>query len=114
AISGEVLDVAVDIRRGSPTFGQWVSAVLSAENKLEILVPGGFAHGFAVLSETADFLYKCSDFYYPEDEFGVAWNDSVLQIDWKITSPLLSNKDKLFLPLADIPVEKLPTYRSSR
>lgn len=113
-ISGEVLDVAVDIRRGSPTFGQWVSAVLSAENKLAILVPGGFAHGFAVLSETADFLYKCSDFYYPEDECGVAWNDTALQIDWRITAPLLSEKDRGFLSLASISDEKLPAYRSSR
>jgi dTDP-4-dehydrorhamnose 3,5-epimerase len=113
-VNGEVLDVAVDIRRGSPTFGQWVSAVLSAENKLAILVPGGFAHGFAVLSETTDFLYKCSDFYYPEDECGVAWNDPELKIDWKITSPLLSEKDKRFLSLANMPAEKLPAYRSSK
>jgi dTDP-4-dehydrorhamnose 3,5-epimerase len=113
-ISGEVLDVAVDIRRGSPTFGQWVSAVLSAENKLAILVPRGFAHGFAVLSETADFLYKCSDFYYPEDEYGVVWNDTTLQIDWRINAPLLSEKDRFFRSLASIPDAKLPAYRPSR
>jgi dTDP-4-dehydrorhamnose 3,5-epimerase len=109
-VSGEVLDVAVDIRQGSPTFGQWVSAVLSAENKLAILVPRGFAHGFAVLSETADFLYKCSDFYYPEDELGIAWNDPELNIQWGISDPLLSVKDRKAARLSQVPTDNLPIY----
>ena len=110
-IQGEVLDVALDIRRGSPTFGKWVNAVLSAENKRQILVPRGFAHGFVVRSETAEFLYKCSDFYYPEDERGVAWNDPQLAIPWGVAEPLLSAKDRAFSALADIPAEFLPRYR---
>jgi dTDP-4-dehydrorhamnose 3,5-epimerase len=92
-IQGEVLDVVVDIRRGSPTFGQWTSVVLSDENKRQIYVPRGFAHGFAVLSETAEFLYKCDDFYDPADERGIAWNDPALGIDWGVAEPLLSEKD---------------------
>ncbi len=92
--SGEVFDVAADIRQGSPTFGQWVGVILSAENKKQIYLPPGFAHGFCVLSETADFLYKCTDFYTPGDEYGVRWNDPDLNIDWKIDSPALSAKDE--------------------
>lgn len=110
-IKGEVLDVAVDIRVGSPYFGQWVSAILSAENRQQILVPRGFAHGFLVLSETAEFLYKCSDFYYPEDEHGVAWDDSDLGIPWGITEPVISKKDAANLPLRRIPPELLPSYQ---
>ena len=109
-VQGEVLDVAVDIRVGSPHFGQWVSAVLSAENKTQILVPRGFAHGFVVRSETAEFLYKCSDFYYPQDERGVAWNDPNLAIPWGVTEPLLSAKDRGFPALGDVPVELLPRF----
>jgi len=109
-IQGEVLDVALDIRVGSPHFGQWVSAVLSAENKTQILVPRGFAHGFVVRSETAEFLYKCSDYYYPQDERGVAWDDSKLAIAWDVTEPLLSAKDRGFSPLANISAEFLPRY----
>jgi dTDP-4-dehydrorhamnose 3,5-epimerase len=109
-VRGEVLDVALDIRRGSPTFGRWASAVLSEENKRQIYVPGGFAHGFVVLSETAEFLYKCSDFYYPEHEHGVLWNDPQLKIDWNITNPVLSTKDQKYLPLSQIAPELLPAY----
>ncbi|HTD21259.1 MAG TPA: dTDP-4-dehydrorhamnose 3,5-epimerase [Terriglobales bacterium] len=109
-VQGEVLDVAVDIRRGSPTFGRWVSAVLSAENKRLIYVPRGFAHGFAVLSETAEFLYKCSDFYHAEHEHGVLWNDPQLNINWNVANPILSAKDQKYLPLAQIPQELLPKY----
>jgi dTDP-4-dehydrorhamnose 3,5-epimerase len=109
-VLGEVLDVAVDIRRGSPTFGKSVAVLLSAENQQQIYVPGGFAHGFAVLSESAEFLYKCSDFYYSEDEHGVLWNDPALKIDWGVSQPLLSDKDSKFQPLARIPHELLPTY----
>ena len=109
-VRGEVLDVAIDIRRGSPHFGRWVSAVLSAENKRQIYVPKGFAHGFAVLSETAEFLYKCSDFYCAEHEHGVLWNDPQLKIDWNVSSPILSGKDQKYLPLAQVPLELLPKY----
>ena len=111
-IAGEVLDVALDIRRESPTFGRWTSALLSAENQQQIYIPPGFAHGFAVLSETAEFLYKCSDFYFPEDEHGVLWNDPQLKIDWRVREPLLSPKDKQFQPLAKIAAEDLPRYQA--
>ena len=109
-VQGEVLDVAVDIRIGSPYFGQWVSAILSAENKRQILVPRGFAHGFVVLSDTAEFLYKCSDFYHPEDENGVLWNDPGLGVPWNVTKPVLSAKDQAYLPLRKIAPELLPHY----
>lgn len=109
-VQGEVLDVAVDIRFGSPTFGKWVSAVLSADNKRQIYIPAGFAHGFLVLSETAEFLYKCSDYYHPEDEFGVVWNDNALGIDWGTNAPLLSRKDEVLPHLESIPHERLPKY----
>ncbi|EWS64500.1 dTDP-4-dehydrorhamnose 3,5-epimerase [Hydrogenophaga aromaticivorans] len=92
---GEVFDVAVDIRRASPTFGQWVGAVLSAENKHQLWVPKGFAHGFVVLSETAEFLYKTSDYYAPAFERCIVWNDPDLAIDWPLqVAPLLSGKDQ--------------------
>lgn len=108
---GAVLDVAVDIRRGSPTFGQWTSVVLSAENHREIYIPAGFAHGYVVLSETADFLYKCSDFYYPDDNYGIAWNDPQIGVQWGLDEPpLLSPKDQLTRPLAEIAPEHLPVY----
>lgn len=93
-VAGEVFDVAVDVRRSSPTFGQWVSVVLSAENNLQFWVPPGFAHGFQVLSDTADFLYKATDFYAPEHERSIVWNDPDLGIDWPLaTAPELSAKD---------------------
>lgn len=107
-VEGEVLDVAVDIRKGSPYFGQWVSARLSADNKQQILIPRGFAHGFVVLSETAEFLYKCTDFYYPDDEHGVLWNDPDLNIAWNVTNPILSAKDQAYPPLRRILPELLP------
>ena len=94
-VSGEVLDVAVDLRQSSPTFGQWVSCILSEQNKKQFWVPAGFAHGFVVLSETADFLYKTTDYYAPEYERSLLWNDPALGIDWQIKSePILSAKDK--------------------
>jgi len=110
-VQGEVQDVAVDIRVGSPCFGCWSSAILSAENKRQIYIPAGFAHGFLVLSETAEFLYKCSDFYSPEDERGIAWNDPELNIRWNIKEPFLSEKDRRHPPLAAIPRDQLPKYR---
>lgn len=102
---GEVFDVAVDIRRSSPTFGKWVGALLSAENKHQLWVPEGFAHGFVVLSETAEFLYKTTDYYAPTFERSIKWNDPELAIDWKInTPPILSGKDQtaLNLKLAEV------------
>lgn len=99
---GEVLDVAVDIRRGSPTFGRWVSARLSAENHRQMWIPAGFAHGFVVLSESADFLYKTTDYYNPAAERCIRWDDPQLAIDWQLTSaPLLSAKDQAGVPLQD-------------
>jgi len=92
--AGEVFDVAVDLRRSSPTFGKWVSVVLSGDNKLQFWVPPGFAHGFQVLSEQADFLYKATDFYAPEHERSIVWNDPDLQINWPLNvDPELSAKD---------------------
>ena len=95
-VEGRVLDVAVDIRKGSPTYGHYVSAELSAENHLQFFIPQGFAHGFAVLSETAVFQYKCDNFYHPEAEGAIAWDDPVLAIDWQVPADrvLLSDKDK--------------------
>ena len=100
-ISGEVFDVAVDMRKSSPHFGQAVSRVLTADNHEQMWIPPGFAHGFLVLSEEAEFLYKTSDFYAPEHERTVLWNDSDLAIDWPLTvAPLLSDKDRQGLPFS--------------
>ncbi|MEZ9652835.1 dTDP-4-dehydrorhamnose 3,5-epimerase [Vibrio lentus] len=94
-VSGEVFDVAVDIRKGSPTFGQWVGEYLSAENKRQLWVPEGFAHGFYVISDEAEFVYKCTDYYSPAHELSLFWNDSELKIDWPNDSePTLSAKDQ--------------------
>lgn len=109
-IEGEVLDVVVDIRRGSPHFGKWVSGVLSAENRLQMYVPAGFAHGYLVLSETAEFLYKCSDFYQPEYERGVAWDDPDIGIRWEARNPILSPKDLRNPILGAIEPADLPNY----
>jgi dTDP-4-dehydrorhamnose 3,5-epimerase len=109
-VLGEVLDVAVDIRRGSPTFGRWVGVVLSAENQRQVYIPRGFAHGFLVLSDAAEFLYKCDEFYCPEDERGVAWNDPRIGIDWGVHAPILSEKDRKNPVLDAVPGELLPPY----
>lgn len=93
-VKGEVLDVAVDLRPQSETFGKWDSVVLTEENKKQFWVPPGFAHGFLVLSESADFEYKCTDYYDPKDESGIIWNDPTLNIDWGFESPKLSEKDQ--------------------
>jgi len=111
-ISGEVLDAAVDIRMGSPTFGKWVCDILSAENKKQLFIPRGFAHGFLVLSETAEVLYKCDDFFSKEDEYGIAWNDPDIGIEWKVGKPVLSDKDMKNPFLSKIPPENLPKYIS--
>ena len=92
-VRGEVYDVALDIRNGSPTFGQWEGIILSGENKRQFWVPPGFAHGFLVLSDTADFEYKCTDYYDPSDEGSILWNDPDLDIPWPLADPILSNKD---------------------
>jgi dTDP-4-dehydrorhamnose 3,5-epimerase len=109
-IEGEVLDVAVDIRVGSPTFGKSVTVHLCAENHNQIYIPAGFAHGFLVLSDWAQFLYKCSDFFDPGDDRGVLWNDLALNIAWGIECPTVSEKDKQNPLLSDIPREFLPHY----
>jgi len=105
---GEIFDVAVDIRRGSPTFGRWEGARLSAENRRQLYIPEGFAHGFCVLSEEADVFYKCTDLYTPGDDYGILWSDPSLAINWPVSAPLLSDKDARNPLLADVPEENLP------
>ena len=105
---GEVFDVAVDIRPGSQSFGQWYGTRLSFENKHQLFIPAGFAHGYCVLSETALFYYKCSDYYAPECEAGVLWSDPDLGIDWPMKQPLLSEKDAEYPRLKDVPPDRLP------
>ena len=107
---GEVFDVAVDVRVGSPSFGRWVGAKLSAENKLQLCIPEGFAHGFRVLSEEAVFAYKCTAEYSPETELGVRFDDPDLAIDWPIADPLVSAKDAAHPRLRDIPEGRLPRH----
>lgn len=107
---GEVFDVAVDIRQGSPTFGRWVGVVLTEDNHRQLYVPAGFAHGFCVLSDTADFLYKCDNFYHPEDEEGILWCDPDLAISWPVSAPMLSLKDQHYPRLAEVPLARLPIY----
>lgn len=113
--TGSVFDVMVDVRSGSPTFGQWYGTELNEDNIKMIYVPPGFAHGFVVLSETADFIYKCTDYYHPESEQGIAWDDPDLNIDWSIAEIAekisLSDKDKQNVKLKDQPAEKLPAYK---
>jgi len=111
-IEGEIWDVAVDIRRGSPHFGRWTAATLSAENRHLLYVPEGFAHGFQVTSERAQVEYKCTDLYAPADEITIAWNDPALAIPWPIAPPVLSAKDEKGRPLRE--QERLPRYPSGR
>jgi len=101
-VRGMVYDVAVDIRIDSPTYGQWESVILSEENKTQFWIPPGFAHGFLVLSDIADFEYKCTDYYEPSDERSLLWNDPDLNISWPIEDPKLSQKDKSALLFADL------------
>lgn len=108
AAAGEIFDVAVDIRKGSPTFGKWVGVTLTETNHLQLYIPPGFAHGFCVTSETADLMYKCTDFYYPEDDFGILWNDPELGINWPVADPILSTKDASLPHLSAIPPARLP------
>ncbi|UPG86526.1 dTDP-4-dehydrorhamnose 3,5-epimerase [Luteibacter aegosomatis] len=110
-LEGEVYDVAVDIRRGSPTFGQWTAATLTAENHRHFWIPEGFAHGFCVVSEFATFSYQCTDLYSPAADGGIRWNDSAIGIDWPVDSPVLSDKDSNAPLLADLAPERLPEYQ---
>ena len=109
-VEGEALDVAVDIRQGSPTFGKWASVLLSAEKQNQIFIPQGFAHGFLALTDAVQFLYKCSDFYDPASESGIIWNDPDLGISWGIEDPIVSEKDAKLSTLAAMPRESLPVY----
>jgi len=109
-VRGEIYDVAVDIRRGSPFFGKWTGAMLSDQNKHQIYIPRGFAHGFCVLSKTADIIYKCTDLYTPDDEYGISWADPIINIKWPEINPILSEKDSKYLNLADVPEKHLPVY----
>lgn len=110
-LQGSVYDVAVDIRAGSPSFGQWYGVELTAENKRQFYMPEGFAHGFCVLSETVLFAYKCTDLYNPAAEGGIAWNDPNLKIDWPVKAPILSDKDAKYPLLSEIDLNKLPQWR---
>lgn len=109
-VQGCVLDVALDIRRGSPTFGRWFGAELSATNHRQMWIPPGFAHGFCVLSPEALIAYKCTDVYVPTDERTVLWNDPEIGISWPCGQPILSTKDTAGVRLRDIPAESLPTF----
>lgn len=111
-ISGEIYDVAVDVRRGSPTFGRFAAVRLTADEFRQLYIPGGFAHGFAVTSETADVEYKCSDLYDPAAEIGIAWDDPSLAIPWPVAEPILSDRDRRHPRLADVS-DRLPVYRST-
>ncbi|MBX7082395.1 MAG: dTDP-4-dehydrorhamnose 3,5-epimerase [Nannocystaceae bacterium] len=112
-VMGEVFDVAVDVRVGSPTFGQWVGTTLSGDNHAQIYIPKGFAHGFCVTSEVALFSYKCTEAYHRETELGIAWDDPDIAIDWPVQGPSLSAKDSAFPRLRDIPQGKLPPFAGS-
>lgn len=109
-LAGEIVDVIVDIRVGSPTFSRWLALPLAAANYQQVYVPPGYAHGFCVTSETATVHYKCTDLYNPGDEYGLIWNDPRLNIPWPFTTAILSPKDAQFLPLDQIPPEQLPVY----
>ncbi len=110
---GQVLDVAVDIRVHSPTFGQWVSTILSETNHKQVYLPPGFAHGFCVISERAIFSYKCTDYYNSSTESGIIWNDPDLNIDWPMAEPILSRRDGEYPRLKDIPTGKLPHFEAT-
>jgi len=111
-VEGEVFDVAVDVRVGSPSFGKWAGTHLSSRDHRQMFIPAGFAHGFCVTSEYALFAYKCSEIYLPQNEVGVAWNDPALGIPWPVTQPTISEKDQRFLPLAKIDPARLPQWKA--
>ena len=110
---GAVFDVAVDIRRGSPSFGRWAGVVLDDRNHRQFYIPPGFAHGFCVLSDKVDFVYKCTDYYHPQSECGIAWDDPDIAIDWPVRNVSLSNKDARNPKLAAQLADKLPLYLDS-
>jgi dTDP-4-dehydrorhamnose 3,5-epimerase len=109
-LQGEAYDVAIDVRKGSPQFGKWIGVVLSGENKRQLYIPAGFAHGFCVTGESAMFAYKCTEFYAPESERGIAWNDPDIGIRWPIETPTLSTKDARYPRLRDVSRAELPVY----
>ncbi|MGW8325171.1 MAG: dTDP-4-dehydrorhamnose 3,5-epimerase [Desulfobacterales bacterium] len=109
-ISGKIFDVAVDLRPGFATFGKWTGFHLSGENRRQVFIPEGFAHGFCVLSESALFHYKCSDFYAPDDEGGIIWSDPDIGIEWPVENPIVSEKDKQFRKLSDLIADELPSF----
>ncbi|TAN08366.1 MAG: dTDP-4-dehydrorhamnose 3,5-epimerase [Rhodanobacteraceae bacterium] len=111
-LEGEVYDVAVDIRRGSPSFGRWAAAMLTADNHRQLWIPEGFAHGFCVVSGAATFMYQCTALYDPAADAGVRWNDAAIGIDWPVAAPLLSAKDETAPYLAEVPADRLPVYRA--
>lgn len=109
-LKGEVYDVAVDLRNGSPTFGRWFGMTISAENRKQLFIPPGFAHGFAVTGDDAMFQYKCTDYYNPQGEFTLAWDDPEVGVQWPLKNPTLSAKDKGGLKLRDIPRDRLVPF----
>jgi dTDP-4-dehydrorhamnose 3,5-epimerase len=111
-IRGEIVDAVVEIRWGSPTFGKWMAVNLSDENKRQLYVPEGFAHGFCVLSDTALVYYKCNDFYAPDSEGGILWCDPSVGINWPISDPLLSDKARTYPCLNDVRISRLPIYKA--
>lgn len=111
AVTGKIFDVAVDIRLGSPTFGEWAGIIISGADRRQIYIPEGLAHGFCVLSEAADVIYKCTDIYYPPDEYGISWSDPAIGVDWPVKNPLLSEKDSENPRLDEIPQSRLPVYK---
>jgi dTDP-4-dehydrorhamnose 3,5-epimerase len=113
-LRGEVWDVAVDVRLGSPTFGRWTGHPLSAENGWQLWIPEGFAHGFVVTSDEALFSYKCTDVYHPASETTLLWNDPDLVIDWPVASPAVSDRDARAVRLRDVAPERLPRYRGAK
>ena len=109
-ITGEIFDVAVDLRPGSATFGKWIGILLSDENRRQVFIPEGFAHGFCVLSESALFHYKCSDFYTQDDEGGIIWSDPDIGIEWPVQNPIISEKDKQYQKLSNLTADELPSF----
>lgn len=112
-VQGEIFDVAVDIRKGSPTFGKWMGVMLSSDKYLQVYVPQGFAHGYCVTSETAIVAYKCTDYYAPKEERGIIWNDPALGIEWPVREPIVSDKDATYPTLEDVPPLDLPTFEQN-
>jgi dTDP-4-dehydrorhamnose 3,5-epimerase len=110
AVTGEIYDVAVDIRVGSPYFGKWTGIYLSPYNNRQLYIPEGFAHGFCVLSDSADVIYKCTRYYKAGDDYGILWSDPDLDIDWPVKDPIISEGDRRSPKLADIPPSDLPVY----